>query len=219
MKEIINERLKKISAYILENEKIIDIGCDHALLDIYLCQNKHLLKIIASDINEKPLLKAKENILKYHLEDKIIIKCADGLTGIENDINTIVISGMGTTNIIKILANISDYPDVNKLVLSPNNDFELLRKEITKLGFRIVKEEMVKDNNKYYLICEFEKGNELVDYYFGKLDLKNITNNEYFLNVYKKNQIIINRINSKRSLRKKELLKENQIIKEKIHLK
>ena len=75
MKNInINKRLKKISAYLLNSKKIIDIGCDHALLGIYLCLENENIKVIASDINDKPLLKAKENVNQYSLNDRIAIK-------------------------------------------------------------------------------------------------------------------------------------------------
>ena len=34
----ISERLKVIGDFINEEDKVIDIGCDHALLDIFLCE-------------------------------------------------------------------------------------------------------------------------------------------------------------------------------------
>ena len=36
----ISKRLEAISSLVPVNSNIIDIGCDHALLDIYLIQNK-----------------------------------------------------------------------------------------------------------------------------------------------------------------------------------
>ena len=37
MKKIINDRLLTLSGHLLNTDKILDIGCDHALLEIYLC--------------------------------------------------------------------------------------------------------------------------------------------------------------------------------------
>ena len=218
MKEIINERLKKISAYIYDNEKIIDIGCDHALLDIYLYNNRRNITVIASDINKKPLLIAKENILKYHLENKIILKQGNGLEVMEDDVDTVVISGMGAINIVNILKEINSYPHVSKLILSPNNDYPFLREEVSKLGFKIKQEEMVKENNKFYLISVFVRGNENSDYLFGKLDLKKDNNIEYFMFILKKNLYILNRINNNDSAKKKNLLLENEKIKKQLYL-
>ena len=217
MKNInINKRLKKISAYLLNSKKIIDIGCDHALLGIYLCLENENIKVIASDINEKPLLKAKENVNQYSLNDRIAIKLGDGLEAVEEDVDTVVISGMGTLNIIKILEKINEYPHISKLVLSPNNDFVLLREKIQKLGFEIVKEEIIKENNKYYLIIEFKKGNNVVNNFFGKLDLNNDINIDYFKYLYNKNNRIIKALKTNDILKRYILIKENNIIKSKV---
>ncbi|MCI8568129.1 MAG: SAM-dependent methyltransferase, partial [Bacilli bacterium] len=35
----INERLKLVASFVEENSNVIDVGCDHALLDIYLFLN------------------------------------------------------------------------------------------------------------------------------------------------------------------------------------
>ena len=37
----INERLKRVASYVDDNSYIIDVGCDHALLDIYLVKTKY----------------------------------------------------------------------------------------------------------------------------------------------------------------------------------
>ena len=47
----ISKRLETISSLVPINSSIIDIGCDHALLDIYLIEKKIAKKAIASDIN------------------------------------------------------------------------------------------------------------------------------------------------------------------------
>lgn len=213
----INKRLETLSAFINSGEVILDIGCDHGLLGIYLCLSKNI-KVISSDINEKPLAKAKENIKKYNLENKIETRLGNGLEVMSSDVNTIVISGMGKETIIKILKDIKKYHNVKKLVLSPNNDFNQLRYEITKLGFKINRETMVLDHNKYYLISEFVLGYEDIDYYFGKLDLNNDVVKKYYKYIYDKNLRIINELGDSDNIKKRSLMKENNYIKENISL-
>ena len=70
----INNRLKKIGDLVDANSFCLDVGCDHALLDIYVVKNKKNIKAIASDINEKPLKIAKENIKKYDAKNIKITK-------------------------------------------------------------------------------------------------------------------------------------------------
>ena len=75
----INDRLKKIGDLVEANSFCLDVGCDHAFLDIYLVQRGENIKAIASDVKEGPLNHARENINKYHLEDKIECRLGNGL--------------------------------------------------------------------------------------------------------------------------------------------
>ena len=147
MKKILNKRLEMISAFINASDRVIDIGCDHGLLGIYLVKEKNVSKMISSDINENPLKKAQENVLKYNLEDKIELKLGNGLETVSDDIDTVIISGMGGVTITNILRKINNYPNVKKIIISPNSDFSLTRKIISKLGFMLVSEKMVFENN------------------------------------------------------------------------
>ena len=63
----INARLKKIGDLVEANSFCLDVGCDHALLDIYLIHRDKNIKTIASDIAAGPLDQAKKNIKREHL--------------------------------------------------------------------------------------------------------------------------------------------------------
>lgn len=210
MKKILNKRLERLSAFINENDSVIDIGCDHALLGIYLMLNRKNIKVVGSDINYKPLEKAKENISKYHLEDKIELRLGFGLDTVTDDIDTVVISGMGGITIVNILKDIKKYPNIRRIIISPNSDFSLTRCEISKLGFMINEEEIVEEKGKYYLISEYIKGYDTTDYFFGKLNKfdKEVIN--YYQNIMDKNKKIISKVSF---IKKMKLLKENRKIK------
>lgn len=156
---MMSNRLKSLVKYINKNDNIIDIGCDHALLDIYIIKNNILNNIIVSDIHENALKAGIENIKKYKLENKIDARLGNGLEVLtDNDsINTILISGMGTSTINSILDN-KYLNNINKLIIQSNNDHELLRKYITSLGYIITNEEYFVDNKKNYINIVFEKG-------------------------------------------------------------
>lgn len=210
----LNKRLTTLSAFINDKENIIDIGCDHGLLGIYLFQNRKDIQVISSDINKEPLKKAHENLKKYNLEEKITLKLGNGLECVNNDTNTVVISGMGGLTIIDILSSIKKYPNIEKIVISPNNDFQETRKTITKLGFKIIKETIVKENNKYYLISEYQKGYEKTDYFFGKLDLNNKEIKDYFQYLYNKNTQILKNIPKKYFIKRLKIKINNNKIKD-----
>ena len=173
----LSPRLQKLANYIDDNSSMVDIGCDHGLLDIYLMQNRTNIKIIASDMNHNALNNAKKNIQKYHLESKITTILSSGLDNIDTTgIDTIVIAGMGAHTITGILYNHQKkIKKVKKLILQSNNDLDFLRYKITKLGYYIVKEELVKDANIIYTIIEFQQGYHFYtkkQLYFGPCLLK-----------------------------------------------
>ena len=99
----LSKRLYTVASLIDKNKRVIDVGCDHAYLDIYLTLN-NLNNCLATDINKNAIKSAIENIKKYKLENKIEIKVTDGLKNIDvNKDDIIVISGMGTYTILDIL--------------------------------------------------------------------------------------------------------------------
>ena len=172
----ISKRLKAISNFIDDNSNIIDVGCDHALLDIYLFNNKKNVKLIASDIKEGPLEQAKKNIEKYGCNN-IKLKLGNGIDTIEDYIDTIAIAGMGGDTIIDILNGGKEkLENVKTIVISPQSEWGKTRKFICDLDFIIEDEIIVEDSNKFYLIIKFVKGrkkynNKELEY--GPILLKN----------------------------------------------
>ena len=50
----------------MNNSRVVDVGCDHGLLSIYIYLNKKNVSVIASDINEKPLKEAKKILVNIN---------------------------------------------------------------------------------------------------------------------------------------------------------
>ena len=70
MKEIqISRRLQSVAAFVQEGKRLADVGCDHGYIPIYLLQKKKIEKAIAMDINQGPLMRAKEHIQEWGLEN------------------------------------------------------------------------------------------------------------------------------------------------------
>ena len=184
----LSKRLQAIAEFVSETDRVIDIGCDHANLDIYLCELYKDIKIIASDIHEGALQQAKSNIEKHNLAKRIETRLGDGLTIVNpSEFDTIIISGMGFHNIKKILSNEPKMVNYPKIVIQCNTDVVKLRTFVTKLGYRISKEELVMDNDIIYTIIEFTQGVEKYNYsqnYFGPRILEN--KNELFYEYYSK---------------------------------
>ena len=172
----ISKRLETISGLVPINSNVIDIGCDHGLLSIYLFENNISNNIIASDINENALNNARDNIKKYSVN--IETRLGNGLDVInENDnIDTIIVSGMGAHTIIGMFKNnISKLSKIKTIIIQSNTKLLFLRKEMIKLNYMITDEEIVKDNGKIYTIIKYEKGYKKYskkELYFGPILLK-----------------------------------------------
>ena len=166
----INNRLKTIGDLVPLSSYPLDIGCDHALLSIYLVKEKGIKKAVASDNKSGPLKKAKENVKFYKVKDKVELIEAEGLNSYKEGIDTITISGMGGLNINRILENNKSYlKNINTIILSPNNYSIAVKRKLIKLGYYISDEKLVKENNIIYQILVFMKGRKY--YYYKKLYL------------------------------------------------
>ena len=162
----LSKRLEVVASYIKDNSKIIDIGCDHGLLSIYLAKKYNNIKIIASDVNKNALGTAINNIKKENLEDKIETRLGNGLDIVNSDeIDTIVIAGMGANTIIGILKyNTDKLVNVKTIVIQSNTDLYFLRKNMIKLGYYIEDESLVEDSNIIYTVIKFSKGKKRYSY-------------------------------------------------------
>lgn len=146
----LTKRLQAICDLIEEGSRVIDVGADHALVDIYLTKYKNC-KCIATDISEKCIQKAKENIEKNNLNIETIV--TNGLENIDLKDEKIILAGMGAHTILKILnKNIT-----NDLIISAHTDIPLLRKEIQKKGYYIEDEKVVNEKH-YYIITYYKYG-------------------------------------------------------------
>ena len=150
----ISKRLQAIADMIPNRSRVVDVGCDHALLDIYLAMNKEC-HCVAADINKNALEQAKYNIKRFGVKNILTIQ-TDGISGIEvNEDDIVVISGMGATTIEHILKS---NEATNTLIISAHNDWEFLRNVVVSLGYKIAEEKFIIDKNKGYIIIKFIRG-------------------------------------------------------------
>ena len=162
----LSKRLEVVSGFIKDNTKIIDIGCDHGLLSIYLAQKYKNIKIIASDVNKNALSSAINNIKNMGLQDRIETRLGKGLEVVKpEEIDTIVIAGMGSNTIVGILKYSEDkLKNVKNIIVQSNTDLYFLRKNITSIGYYIEDEVLVEDKGIIYTVIKFSKGKKKYNY-------------------------------------------------------
>lgn len=138
-------RLLEIANLINPNSKVIDVGADHAFLDIYLSKQKNCT-CLALDISENCIKIAIKNIIKYSAN--VLVKVNDGLKNINLNDEIIVISGMGTRTIKKILGR----KIKNDLIISTHTNLDELKEFLEEINYKIVIEKEVIDKKKYTII-------------------------------------------------------------------
>jgi len=193
MINMISNRLKSLAKYVNINDKAIDVGCDHALLDIYLVKNNIVNNIIVSDVSKSAIDAGINNIKKYEVDEYIDARCGNGLEVLNetDNVDTVIISGMGTNTILEILNNDYLY-NIKKLIIQSNKDYYELRRDIVKLGFVIHHEEVIEDNDKLYINIVFTRGIKKYSSEELKYGTKNMVNKELYFNhlIEKKEKIL-----------------------------
>lgn len=208
----LSNRLLKIASLVKNHDVIIDVGCDHALLDIYLTKNKIVKKAIATDITNGAINMALKNVSYYDCLN-VDVRLGDGLDTLkkEDKVSLIIMSGLGNQKIVSILNNNKEkICNVNELIIQSNTGYYELRKEVVKLGYFIEDEALIKENNIIYVIIKFKKGKRRYSnkqLYFGPILLKNKDTlfKELISKDINKNKLILDNLPSKKVLKHLEL--------------
>lgn len=163
-------RLYAIASMVPQGAFFADVGTDHAYLPIYLAENNLIFHAVAADINRGPLLRAKGNIKKYNLEEKIDTCLSDGFEELDgNSFDTASIAGMGGILIARILEKA---PRGKLYILQPMRDAHFLRAYLSSNGFELVDEKLAEEGNKIYTVIAVRDGKEGLsekELYLGKL--------------------------------------------------
>ena len=163
--------------------RVADIGCDHAFVSIYLVQHGIADKVIAMDVNPGPLEAAKKNIKRYLLADSgsgniihksgvmhdesvgemtdeaidetIEVRLSDGFAKLNKDeTDAAIVAGMGGKLEISIIDAADVFVPGYKLILSPQSDVPEVRLYLLEHGFKLIDEDMICEDGKYYnIIC------------------------------------------------------------------
>ncbi|SCX91766.1 tRNA (adenine(22)-N(1))-methyltransferase [Alkaliphilus peptidifermentans] len=158
-------RLNKITQLVSEGSIVADIGTDHGYIPTYLIANNICSRVIASDVNEKPLKSAINNIKSYGFENQIETRLGNGLEVLKpHEVDTVIIAGMGGLLISELLNNSKEIIDtVDFFILQPMQAQEELRRYLVENKFTIVEDVLVKEDHRIYEIIKAKKGNQLVD--------------------------------------------------------
>jgi len=161
MKEMkLTNRLAAIAAYAVSYKRVADVGTDHCYLPVWLLQSGKVKSVIASDINEGPLKRAKETAGQYGINKGLELVLSDGISHLDcNSIDAIIVAGMGGETITDILSGSNWVSDgKHALILQPMTKTEELTHWLSQNGMRVSDATLAEDDGEIYLILFAESG-------------------------------------------------------------
>jgi tRNA (adenine22-N1)-methyltransferase len=149
----LSPRLLACSQFVTPGSWVADVGCDHGYLSIYLLKNGIAQRVIASDINEQPLLSAVNNAEKYGVRDRITFCLSDGVKAIPRDFDCMICAGMGADTMISILEaapwlKSSAYT----LILQCQSKTPTLRRYLSQQGWSLDEDAVLRDGRFLYTV-------------------------------------------------------------------
>ncbi|ODU56408.1 MAG: hypothetical protein ABT01_03925 [Clostridium sp. SCN 57-10] len=155
----LSPRLLAAAALCEGARSVIDVGCDHAQLCIFLARRDPALLLYASDLREGPLAAARRNLAEAGLSARVLTVLCGGLSAFSpDDGDTIVICGMGGELIAQILADAPWALDGRRLVLQPMTRADALRAFLAARGCTVTDERLVAEDGRLYCVLAAHGG-------------------------------------------------------------
>ncbi|SFW74752.1 tRNA (adenine(22)-N(1))-methyltransferase TrmK [Pseudomonas sp. NFACC04-2] len=177
--QTLSMRLERVAAHMPAGAHLADIGSDHAYLPVALLRRGVIATAVAGEVAWTPLRAAERTVGENGLEQRISVRLANGLAAIEPEdgITAISLCGMGGETIRDILdsgkARLNGH---ERLILQPNGGEQPLRLWLMENDYRILCEEVLRENRFYYEIIVAERAGPLTytaeELYFGPLQMQ-----------------------------------------------
>lgn len=156
----LSERLRTVAGMVTRGNRVCDVGCDHGFVPIYLVQQGISPGVLAMDLREGPLRAARGHVSAYGLEGQIETRLSDGLHNYKaGEADTLICAGMGGGLMMRILEAERDKTDsFQEMILQPQSEIERFRGFLRESGYRILDEEMLSEDGKFYQVIRAGRG-------------------------------------------------------------
>jgi tRNA (adenine22-N1)-methyltransferase len=155
----LSRRLATIAGLVPTGSRVADIGSDHALLPVFLCQQGKASYAIAGELNDGPYRAAEQQVRNARLTERIAVRQGDGLAVLEpGEADTITIAGMGGSLMVHILTNGKHaLQGVRRLILQPNVAEDVVRRWMYEEQWCLNGELILEEDGKIYEILIAER--------------------------------------------------------------
>lgn len=154
----LSKRLALVARFADGAKRLADIGTDHGYIPVWFAKRGGMERIVASDVREGPLASAVATAQAEGCANLIEFRLADGLEGLEPDIDTVILAGMGGDLMVNILSACPWITEGRTLVLQPQTKTDRLTSWLGENGGRITDAELCEDAGKTYLVLRCETG-------------------------------------------------------------
>lgn len=158
----LSKRLERLAGMVTPGNRLADVGTDHGYVPICLYEENRIPSAIAMDFHKGPLERAENHIKAAGLERYIETRHSDGLAALkEGEADTVLIAGMGGALMQRILEEGRTVLfSVKELVLQPQSEIAGIRQQLEALQWRIICEDTVCEDGKYYFMMKAVHGRE-----------------------------------------------------------
>ena len=158
----LSKRLMSVANGVTAGNRLADIGTDHGYIPIFLVESGKVPSAIAMDVNEGPLLRAKQHIEEAGLAGCIKTRISNGLEALSKDeADSIVIAGMGGALMEDILIKGKEILlEGKELILQPQSEIFKVRRCLHQMEYEIIREELVLEDGKFYFILKAVPGRQ-----------------------------------------------------------
>ncbi len=143
--QYLDERLLTAAQMVRPGARVADVGCDHGKLSVYLAQSGRASHVIAIDVREQPLAKARQLVQKVGCGSLVECRLADGLSCVKpEEIDCAVIAGVSGITVCDILEAAPWMRNAAyQLVTVPACKADVLRAYFAHSGFALEQEQAV----------------------------------------------------------------------------
>ncbi|MBR1931932.1 MAG: SAM-dependent methyltransferase [Lachnospiraceae bacterium] len=159
-KLVLSRRLQALVDMVTPGNRVVDVGCDHGFVAIQLVQQGSSPTVIAMDVRKGPLSRAQEHIKEWQLQDYIETRLSDGLAAYHaGEAETMVCAGMGGPLMMRILQEgARKVATMQELILQPQSELPDFRRFLREEGYRILEENILWEEEKYYFLFRVAPG-------------------------------------------------------------
>lgn len=151
---VLSKRLESLADMVSHGKRVVDVGCDHGFLSIYLVQQGISPGVLAMDVRKGPLSGAQEHIAEYGLGNYIETRLSDGLMEYRaGEAQSLVCAGMGGRLMMKILSQSEEKVKVlEELILQPQSELPAFRRFLRAEGYLTLDENILCEEGKFYFL-------------------------------------------------------------------